>query len=122
MSQIPFSSLNLKPELLKNLVSLGYEAMTPIQAQSLPPILAGQDVIAQGKTGSGKTAAFGLGLLAKLDVKNFSVQALQEQLAQKMMKAIPGALIIQGNQKQIGPASKEILARDLLEYLCNTIA
>lgn len=50
--------------------------MTPIQAQSLPPILAGQDVIAQGKTGSGKTAAFGLGLLSKLDTSSFEAQSL----------------------------------------------
>jgi ATP-independent RNA helicase DbpA len=87
-----FESLNLKPELLKNLASLGYAAMTPIQAQSLPPILAGQDVIAQGKTGSGKTAAFGLGLLSKLDITNFSVQALvlcpTRELADQVSKAI----------------------------------
>jgi ATP-independent RNA helicase DbpA len=92
LSKIPFSSLELKPEILKNLASLGYEAMTPIQAQSLPPILAGQDVIAQGKTGSGKTAAFGLGLLAKLDVKDFSVQALvlcpTRELADQVSNAI----------------------------------
>lgn len=72
----PFSSLALLPELLANLSSLGYESLTDIQAQSLPPILAGQDVIAQGKTGSGKTAAFGLGLLQTLDVKRFKAQAL----------------------------------------------
>jgi len=50
--------------------------MTDIQAQSLPVILDGQDIIAQGKTGSGKTAAFGLGLLNKLDVKRFRIQTL----------------------------------------------
>jgi len=50
--------------------------MTAIQAQSLPHVLAGKDVIAQAKTGSGKTAAFGLGLLEKLDVKLFRVQSL----------------------------------------------
>ena len=55
---------------------MGYNEMTPIQAQSLPPILAGEDVIGQGKTGSGKTAAFGLGLLNKLDVKRFRIQTL----------------------------------------------
>jgi len=71
-----FSSLNLHAELLNNLATLGYAEMTPIQTRSLPPILAGQDVIAQGKTGSGKTAAFGLGLLQRLDVKRFRVQAL----------------------------------------------
>jgi len=50
--------------------------MTPIQAQSLPDILAAKDVIGQGKTGSGKTAAFGLGILQKLQIKQFRVQAL----------------------------------------------
>lgn len=76
MSQTAFSSLNLHPALLNNLDSLGYHAMTAIQAQSLPHVLAGKDVIAQGKTGSGKTAAFGLGLLEKLQVKRFRVQSL----------------------------------------------
>ncbi len=76
MSQAIFSSLNLKPPLLKNLDSLDYRFMTPIQASSLPPVLEGKDVIAQAKTGSGKTAAFGLGLLQKLDVKRYRVQSL----------------------------------------------
>ncbi len=76
MNSTCFSSLNLHADLLSNLATLGYTGMTPIQAQSLPPILAGKDVIAQGKTGSGKTAAFGLGLLQRLDVKRFRVQAL----------------------------------------------
>jgi len=61
---------------MENLSSLGYESMTPIQAQSLPLILSGQDVIAQAKTGSGKTAAFGLGILSKIEPKQFEVQAL----------------------------------------------
>ncbi|SHE19127.1 ATP-dependent RNA helicase DbpA [methanotrophic endosymbiont of Bathymodiolus puteoserpentis (Logatchev)] len=76
MSQISFSTLKLKPGLLSNLSTLGYETMTPIQAQSLPYILSGKDVIAQGKTGSGKTAAFGLGLLENLNVKRFRIQTL----------------------------------------------
>ena len=76
MSAIDFSTLKLKPALLQNLDSIGYTAMTPIQEQSLPHILAGRDVIAQGKTGSGKTAAFVLGVLEKLNVKRFRIQAL----------------------------------------------
>ena len=76
MSNTPFSSLNLPDALVSNLTDLGYSSMTEIQAQALPAILAGKDVIGQAKTGSGKTAAFGLGLLAKLDVKYFRVQAL----------------------------------------------
>ncbi|MXC93589.1 DEAD/DEAH box helicase, partial [Escherichia coli] len=50
--------------------------MTDIQAQSLPLILNGEDVIAQGKTGSGKTAAFTLGILHRLNVKHFRIQSL----------------------------------------------
>lgn len=77
---------------MRNLDSLGFETMTPIQAQSLPPILAGQDVIAQGKTGSGKTAAFGLGLLSKLDSASFQVQSLvlcpTRELADQVAKEI----------------------------------
>lgn len=92
LSKISFSTLELPPELLKNLSSLGYAAMTPIQAKSLPPILAGQDVIAQSKTGSGKTVAFGLGLLANLDTKNFSAQSLvlcpTRELADQVAKEI----------------------------------
>ena len=76
MNDKAFATLPLPSALLKNLASLGYRAMTPIQAESLPHILSGRDVIAQGKTGSGKTAAFGLGLLSKLDAQQFNVQAL----------------------------------------------
>ena len=76
MSDTSFSNIGLNSELAKNLLSLGYHTMTPIQALSLPAILSGKDVIGQGKTGSGKTAAFGLGLLQKLDVKLFKIQSL----------------------------------------------
>ena len=71
-----FSSLALSDAMLANLTSLGYAQMTPIQAASLPIILQQRDLIAQAKTGSGKTAAFGLGLLAKLNPNYFAVQAL----------------------------------------------
>ncbi|MBV2122976.1 MAG: ATP-dependent RNA helicase DbpA [Candidatus Thiodiazotropha sp. (ex Ctena orbiculata)] len=71
-----FSSLKLVPALLNNLESLGYSQMTPIQAESLPHVLAGRDLIARAKTGSGKTVAFGLGLLNQLKQQSFSVQAL----------------------------------------------
>ncbi|MGL6027669.1 MAG: ATP-dependent RNA helicase DbpA [Vibrio sp.] len=76
MNTNSFAALNLKPELLANLETMGFATMTPIQAQSLPAILNQQDVIGQGKTGSGKTAAFGLGVLSNLNVKRFRVQAL----------------------------------------------
>jgi ATP-independent RNA helicase DbpA len=74
--QNSFSTLPLPPAALENLRRLGYLEMTPIQAASLPAALRGRDLIAQAKTGSGKTAAFALALLYKLDARRFDVQAL----------------------------------------------
>jgi ATP-dependent RNA helicase DbpA len=62
--------------MLDNLQQLGFDAMTPIQAASLPLTLAGHDLIAQARTGSGKTAAFALPLLCRLNPRRFAVQAL----------------------------------------------
>ena len=73
---IKFSSLDLQPALLSNLVDIGYTEMTLVQAETLPQLIAGSDVLARAKTGSGKTAAFGLGLLNKLDAAFFRSQAL----------------------------------------------
>ncbi len=71
-----FSQLALSPATLANLQQLGYLEMTPIQAASLPIALLGQDLIAQAQTGSGKTAAFALALLANLNPRRFAVQSL----------------------------------------------
>jgi ATP-independent RNA helicase DbpA len=100
-----FSSLNLSPALQENLTSLGYLQMTPIQAQSLPLVLDGKDLIAKAKTGSGKTAAFALGLLAKLNVNRLEVQALvlcptrelADQVAQeirRLARALPNVKLV----------------------------
>lgn len=87
-----FNTLELKPELLETLDSLGYKEMTPIQQQALPLVLSGKDVIGQGKTGSGKTATFSLGLLSNLNVKRFRVQTLvlcpTRELADQVAKEI----------------------------------
>lgn len=87
-----FSKLALKAELLTNLSTLNYQQMTPVQAQSLPVLLEGKDVIAQAKTGSGKTAAFSLGLLQNLNVKRFRIQAMvlcpTRELADQVAKEI----------------------------------
>ncbi len=92
MNTAAFSSLPLKPALLDNIESLGYTHLTPIQAETLPHILEGRDVIAQAKTGSGKTAAFGIGLLSRLDLSSFRVQALiicpTRELADQVSKEI----------------------------------
>ena len=92
MSDLQFSILGLNPNLLKNINSLGYAQMTPIQSKSLPSMLQGTDVIAQAKTGSGKTAAFALALLEKLNVEQFAIQSLvlcpTRELADQVAKEI----------------------------------
>jgi len=76
MTDTAFSSLPLAPRFLDNLDQLGYRAMTPVQAAALPHALAGRDVLAQARTGSGKTAAFGIGMLQRLNPSLFAVQGL----------------------------------------------
>ena len=92
MTNQPFSVLPLPTEQLLNLESLEYKVMTPIQAQGLPAILEGKDLLAQAKTGSGKTAAFAIGLLHHLDVKKYETQALvlcpTRELADQVSKEI----------------------------------
>ena len=73
---VSFSSLALSPTMLSNLEQLGYHDMTAIQAASLPVILERRDLIAQAKTGSGKTAAFGIGMLQNLNPSYFAIQGL----------------------------------------------
>ena len=87
-----FSQLPLSTVLLDNIKTLGYTQMTPIQEQSLPPILEGRDVIAQAKTGSGKTLAFGLGVLEHLHVKTFRIQALLICPTRELASQVAGEL------------------------------
>jgi ATP-independent RNA helicase DbpA len=110
-----FSSLPLTPGLLANIQSLGYQEMTTIQAQSLPAILKGKDLLAQAKTGSGKTAAFAIGVLHKLEARTYQTQALvlcpTRELADQVSKefrllarAIPNTNILTlCGGKPIGP-------------------
>jgi len=92
MTTTAFSSLPLSTELLANIQSLDYEAMTPVQAQSMPAILDGNDLLAQAKTGSGKTAAFAIGILHKLKTQTYRTQALvlcpTRELAEQVSKEI----------------------------------
>ena len=76
MTATAFSSLPLTAELLANIQSLDYLEMTAIQAQSLPAILKGRDLLAQAKTGTGKTAAFAIGILHALETRTYQTQAL----------------------------------------------
>ena len=71
-----FSELGLSPELLKAIAKLGFEQAAPIQAEAIPPLMAGRDVVGQSQTGSGKTAAFGIPAVEKVDVASRATQIL----------------------------------------------
>jgi ATP-independent RNA helicase DbpA len=100
-----FSRLNLSATAVSNLTQLGYTAMTPIQAASLPLTLAGQDLIAQASTGSGKTAAFGLPLVEKLQATDMAIQALvlcpTRELADQVTQEIRRLARATGNIKVV---------------------
>ena len=87
-----FKELGLSSTMLANLEQLGFAQPTGIQVKALPPALAGKDVIAMAQTGSGKTAAFGIPLIEKLQPKRFKVQALvlcpTRELADQVAKAL----------------------------------
>ena len=71
-----FDELDLQAPLLRAVTEMGFEEMTPIQAQAIPVVLSGQDIIGQAQTGTGKTAAFGLPILQSIDPKNKALQAV----------------------------------------------
>ena len=71
-----FESLGLRPEIVAAVADAGYEVPTPIQALTVPPLLEGRDVLGQAQTGTGKTAAFALPLLSRIDIENRRPQAL----------------------------------------------
>ncbi len=76
MSANAFNTLNLSPAQLEALNALGYHAMTPVQAKALPQALTGSDLIVRARTGSGKTAAFGIALLSHINPRFWGVQSL----------------------------------------------
>ena len=71
-----FQDLRLSPELIQTTADLGYTELTPIQAQSIPMLLEGRDLIAQAQTGSGKTAAFSIPILERIQLKRLALQAI----------------------------------------------
>jgi len=73
---VTFDDLPIRPELHQAIKAANYTQLTPIQAGSAKAILDGKDLLAQAETGSGKTAAFAIGLLNKLDINDFETQAL----------------------------------------------
>ncbi|HVR81421.1 MAG TPA: DEAD/DEAH box helicase [Luteimonas sp.] len=76
ISTIKFTDLGLSEPLLRALTDVGYESPSPIQAATIPPLLQGRDVLGQAQTGTGKTAAFALPILARIDPRQFKPQAL----------------------------------------------
>jgi ATP-dependent RNA helicase DeaD len=91
-NELTFAQLGLRDSLVATLTALGYEAPTPIQARTVPVLLAGQDLIGQAQTGTGKTAAFALPMLQKLDLEAKETQALvlapTRELAMQVAEAI----------------------------------
>ena len=76
METIRFDELNLDPRILRAVTDMGFEAASPIQAQAIPVEMEGHDMIGQAQTGTGKTAAFGIALLMKMDPENRKTQAM----------------------------------------------
>lgn len=98
-----FTDLPLPQLLLTSVKDAGFTQTTPVQALSLPIILRGEDVVVQAETGSGKTAAFALGILAKLDTTHFAPQALvlcpTRELAEQVAETIRTLAKTMGNVK-----------------------
>ena len=76
MEEMKFEDLGLCPEILKAVKYMGFEEASPIQAKAIPAMMTGRDVIGQAQTGTGKTAAFGIPLLEKIDPKKKKLQAI----------------------------------------------
>jgi len=76
MTTLKFNELNLSNEIIKAIEDLGFEEATPIQSLSIPKMMSGIDIIGQAQTGTGKTAAFGIPVLEKVDIKNKNVQTI----------------------------------------------
>ncbi len=96
-----FSELGLSPPLLEALADVGYEAPSPIQAQAIPPLLEGRDMIGQAQTGSGKTAAFGLPMLQYVDPEESEVQGLVLTPTRELCIQVTQALRAYGRRKGV---------------------
>ena len=76
METVRFDELGLSDQILKAVTEMGFEAASPIQAKAIPVLMDGKDAIGQAQTGTGKTAAFGIPLLEKIDPKNKKLQGI----------------------------------------------
>ena len=76
MEKLRFEEINLSEDIRKGISAMGFEEMSPIQAQAIPVVMAGKDIIGQAQTGTGKTAAFGIPILEMINGNDKSIQAL----------------------------------------------
>jgi ATP-dependent RNA helicase DeaD len=93
-----FSELDLQPHLLQTVTNIGYTAPTPIQSTVIPAMLAGQDVMGQSQTGSGKTAAFSLPILHHLQPGQHHVQSLVVTPTRELAIQVADAMVTYGRQ------------------------
>ena len=100
-----FSELPLSPEVLDGLAAMGFEEPSPIQREAIPLALSGRDVIGQAQTGTGKTAAFGIPLVEKVDPKVKHVQALILLPTRELAEQVAGEVNEIGQFKHVGAAA-----------------
>ena len=86
METVKFEELQLDDRILRAVTDMGFEEASPIQAKAIPVELEGSDIIGQAQTGTGKTAAFGIPLLQKIDPKKKKLQAIQEAAVQAVQE------------------------------------
>jgi ATP-dependent RNA helicase DeaD len=97
----PFDSLGLSPDIISALTELGYEEPTPIQTQAIPLLLAGRDVLGTAATGTGKTAAFALPIVERLDPKVRAVQGLILTPTRELAMQVAEAVYKYGKNRQV---------------------
>jgi ATP-dependent RNA helicase DeaD len=101
MVTLRFDELGLPDALFQAVTAAGYESPTPIQAQAIPILLSGKDLIGQAQTGTGKTAAFSLPLLASIDTNNRKTQALVMVPTRELAVQVAGQIHLLGKQSGV---------------------
>ena len=96
-----FNEFDLQPQLVQTITDIGYAAPTPIQSTVIPAMLAGQDVIGQSQTGSGKTAAFSLPILHNLQSGQHHVQSLVVTPTRELAIQVADAMVTYGRKVSV---------------------
>ncbi|MBD1893553.1 DEAD/DEAH box helicase [Coleofasciculus sp. FACHB-129] len=99
---LSFTSLGLSEARIQQLEKLGFTAPTQIQSQAIPHLLAGRDVVGQSQTGTGKTAAFSLPILERIDIKNPAVQSLILTPTRELAQQVALAIRSFSNERRLG--------------------